>query len=233
MTFSISHREDSPGGNLAHRYATYASLQLDYENTDNRLRLTNAELTERAQQDSGQRGRKDAKKRACQLTFYFLFCSYSSPFVRSPHMFFHMMPRLVVSSKPPESSLLLRSLQLGYFSLTQKTTYVILRSVAAVYDSACVRGCVCARGDPARRAAPSPLFVTLDWNAYSHRYIVDIRPLTSLYPLIHNIVSAARLCVGAGGNRARTPSTVRSLLGEWHYWLLPLTPPLLLAGSAA
>lgn len=51
---------------------------------------------------------------------------------------------------------------------TNAARSVILRSVvAAVCTTARACACVCARGAPARRAAPSPLFVTLVWNAYA------------------------------------------------------------------
>lgn len=90
---------------------------------------------------------------------------------------------------------------------------MILRSVVTT-ARARVHMRVCVRADP----GGVPLRLRCSFHSTGtptlSRYIVDIRPLTSLYPLIHNIVSAVLLCVAAVEKRARTLAIVRS--GAWR-----------------
>lgn len=165
------------------------------------------------------------------------FPSYSA---RTPallsvsHKFFHMMTRFAVSSNPPDCRWMTSLAAATRFFVTYKNVYlkhthrqththatvsVILRFVVYV----CARACV--RVDPARRAAPSLLFVTLDWNAYSQSLHCWHSPADVTHPLIHNIVSATRRCVEAGGKRVRSPSKVRN--GAWRialFWLSSSNP---------
>lgn len=165
------------------------------------------------ERESGQRG----KRRARQLTFSVLFCSYSSPFVRFPQVLSHddSVCRFLKPSwlqmddfSRCRNSVLCHLQECLFKTHTQTDTHatvsVILRFVVYV----CARACV--RVDPARRAAPSLLFVTLDWNAYSQSLHCWHSPADVTHPLIHNIVSATRRCVEAGGKRVRSPSKVRN-----------------------
>ena len=161
------------------------------------------------------------KTRRSVLTFYFLFRSYSSLLSVSHIKFSHMMTRFVVSAKPPDCREVTSSpaaatlISHVHQKKKKKTTSVILRSVVTTARAcACVCVCVCVRADP----GGVPLRLRCSFHSTGtptlSRYIVDIRPLTSLYPLIHNIVSAVRLCVGAVQKRARTLAIVRS--GAWR-----------------
>ena len=161
----------------------------------------------------------EGEKTRSVLTFYFLFRSYSSLLSVSHIKFSHMMTRFVVSAKPPDcrevtSSPAAATLISHVHQKKKKQRLwfygLLLRLRARV--RACV--CVCVRADP----GGVPLRLRCSFHSTGtptlSRYIVDIRPLTSLYPLIHNIVSAVRLCVGAVQKRARTLAIVRS--GAWR-----------------
>lgn len=94
---------------------------------------------------------------------------------------------------------------LGYFYLTKNTTPEILLSVLYV----CTRLLyVCA---VIQRDVPLGLRCLLHSTRTPplSRYIVDIRPMTSFNPLIHNIVSAVLPGVGATGGRECATSEMR------------------------
>lgn len=105
---------------------------------------------------------------------------------------------------------------------------MILRFVV-VSVAARTRTCVCACGSQAQRASPSPMFVTLDWNAYSQ----PLHCWHSLADVIQSSHSQHRqsrvFSVGADGrrgscavNRAQPLLQNRTTIHE--LWLLPLSP---------
>lgn len=163
------------------------------------------------------------------------FPSYSA---RTPallsvsHKFFHMMTRFAVSSNPPDCRWMTSLAAATRFFVTYKNVYLkhTHRQTHTLqclwfYDLLCTCARACVRVDPARRAAPSLLFVTLDWNAYSQSLHCWHSPADVTHPLIHNIVSATRRCVEAGGKRVRSPSKVRN--GAWRialFWLSSSNP---------
>lgn len=155
---------------VARRCSTYTSLQLGYESTDP------GGFREITQRNIGQTGRKwGKKKRACELTFYFLFCSYSSPFCPFPTEVLSHDDSLwsFPQSLRAADRWLLLPLAATRLFLTSKTNPHTTQRLwfYGLLLPPCVRlracACVCVRGARARRAAPSPLYVTLDWNAYS------------------------------------------------------------------
>lgn len=205
-----------------------STIDRDWKLTKRTAREREKERASERERESGQRG----KRRARQLTFSVLFCSYSSPFVRFPQVLSHddSVCRFLKPSwlqmddfSRCRNSVLCHLQECLFKTHTQTDTHatvsVILRFVVYV----CARACV--RVDPARRAAPSLLFVTLDWNAYSQSLHCWHSPADVTHPLIHNIVSATRRCVEAGGKRVRSPSKVRN--GAWRialFWLSSSNP---------
>lgn len=105
---------------------------------------------------------------------------------------------------------------------------MILRFLV-VSVAARTRTCVCACGSQAQRASPSPMFVTLDWNAYSQ----PLHCWHSLADVIQSAHSQHRqsrvFSVGAAGRRGRCAvNRAQPLLQNrttiHELWLLPLSP---------
>lgn len=109
----------------------------------------------------------------------------------------------------------------SHFQKTPHTQHNVCDSTVCccrcVYGCARVRACVCAvleRGVPLRLRC----MLHSTGTPTLSRYIVDIRPLTSPDPLIHNIVSAARFALVPAGSASSAPPNVRS--GAWRIALL-------------
>lgn len=182
------------------------------------------------------------KKRACELTFYFLFCSYSSPFcpftteVLSHDDSLWSFPQ---SLRAADRWLLLPLAATRLFLTSKKppthnTTFVILRSVVAAVCTAarvCVR--VCARcSSAACRSVSAVCYTRLE-------RLLSVATLLTFgrwrHPIPSFTTSLARRALRWCRQEARAVRhrTCAVELGESHYWPRAQIPPLVFAGSAA
>lgn len=168
------------------------------------------------------------KRESCSLLTFYWDPARPPALCPSPHSSFHMMPRSAVSSKPPICRELTSSpsLPLCCSSLTKQHVWD---------DAVLLPLCVCARVRvrvrvvPARRAAPSPLFVTLDWTASSQPLHCWHSPadVTRSPHSQHGERGAARRCYRREARARALRRLCAEELRESHYWLRssPRAPP--------
>lgn len=118
------------------------------------------------------------------------FSLWSSPFVRLANIFFFTwwLPcRLLKSPGCREITFFLALVQYLFSSRERKH----VSGCKSVYKNVCVFKCV---WWSLQRAAPSPLFVTLEWNAYSQSLHCWHSRTDVIPSLIHNIARCALRC---------------------------------------
>lgn len=177
---------------------------------------------------SGQRG----KRRARQLTFSVLFCSYSSPFVRFPQVLSHddsvcrfLKPSwLQMDDFSRCRNSVLCHLQECLFIKTHRQTHTL--QCLWFYDLLCARARVCVL---ILHGVPLLLCCLLHSTGTPtlSRYIVDIRPLTS--PILSFTTSLVRrgVALKPAGSGCVVLRKCATELGESHYSdFLAQIPPL-------